>query len=106
VPRERQGVGYLYLPSFLEKLSERYCRVVIRYSGTHEKDLPNRLVRAEWGVCIEPHIPTPKGAGRPRLHPLREVHNAIFYIFWLRIPTNGLGGPFLRLLYTHLLPHL
>src|SRR3712207_2138014 len=37
------------------------------------------LSDAEWS-CIEPHIPTPKAPGRPRVHPLREVLNAIFYI--------------------------
>jgi len=34
---------------------------------------------AEWS-CIEPHIPTPKAPGRPRVHTLREILNAIFYI--------------------------
>ena len=47
-----------------------------------------------------------RGVMYPQLHPLRDVLNAIFYSFWLRIPTNGLGRTFLRGLYTHLLPHL
>jgi putative transposase len=33
----------------------------------------------EWSY-IEPHLPAPKAPGRPRVHPLREVLNAIFYI--------------------------
>jgi len=37
------------------------------------------LSDAEW-TCLEPHLPTPKAAGRPRIHPLREILNAIFYI--------------------------
>src|SRR5215216_3585839 len=37
------------------------------------------LSDAEWAY-IEPHIPTPKAPGRPRVHPLREILNAIFYI--------------------------
>jgi putative transposase len=37
------------------------------------------LSDAEWKV-IEPHLPTPQSEGRPRVHPLREVLDAIFYI--------------------------
>jgi putative transposase len=37
------------------------------------------LSDAEWSY-IEPHLPTPKAPGRPRLHPLREIADAIFYI--------------------------
>src|SRR3712207_5533821 len=37
------------------------------------------LSDAEW-ACIEPHLPTPKAPGRPRVHPLREILDAIFYI--------------------------
>jgi putative transposase len=43
------------------------------------KPYPTDLSDAEWS-CIEPHIPTPKAPGRPRVHPLREILNAIFYI--------------------------
>jgi transposase len=52
---------------------------VIRYSGTYEKALPNLLSDAEWAY-MEPHLPTPKTPGRPRVHSLREILNAIFYI--------------------------
>ena len=82
---------------------QRAC--VERASGCGLPLFTELLRETEW-ACIEPHIPTSKGAGRARLHPLREVLNATVYIFWLRIPTNGLGGPFLRWLYAHLLPHL
>ena len=37
------------------------------------------LSDAEWSY-IEPHLPIPKAPGRPRLHPLREILDAIFYI--------------------------
>jgi putative transposase len=43
------------------------------------KTYPTDLSDEEWS-CIEPHIPTPKAPGRPRVHTLREVLNAIFYI--------------------------
>ena len=37
------------------------------------------LSDAEWSY-IEPHLPFPKAPGRPRLHTLREILAAIFYI--------------------------
>ena len=43
------------------------------------KRYPTDLSDAEW-ECIEPHLPTPKADGRPRIHPLREILDAIFYI--------------------------
>lgn len=56
------------------------------------------LSDAEWSY-IEPHLPTPKAPGRPRVHPLREILDAIFYI--LRsgcmvdsqsVKSTGVGG--------------
>jgi transposase len=43
------------------------------------KRYPTDLSDAEWS-CIEPHLPTPRAAGRPRRHSLREILDAIFYI--------------------------
>jgi putative transposase len=43
------------------------------------KTYPTDLSDAEW-ECVEPHLPTPKAPGRPRIHPLREILDAIFYI--------------------------
>jgi putative transposase len=43
------------------------------------KPYPTDLSDAEWNY-IEPHLPVPKGYGRPRVHSLREILNAIFYI--------------------------
>ena len=40
---------------------------------------PTDLSDAEW-FCIEPYLPTPKAPGRPRVHSLREILNAIYYI--------------------------
>ncbi len=37
------------------------------------------LSDAEWSY-IEPHLPTTKAPGRPRVHTLREILDAIFYI--------------------------
>ena len=37
------------------------------------------LTDAEW-QRIEPHLPVPLAGGRPRLHSVREILNAIFYI--------------------------
>ena len=42
---------------------------------TYRTDLSDE----EW-AHIEPHMPTPKAPGRPRVHPLREILDAIFYI--------------------------
>src|SRR5215218_535400 len=41
----------------------------------YQTDLSN----AEWAL-IEPHVPVPKAPGRPRVHPLREILDAVFYI--------------------------
>src|SRR5215210_3104560 len=41
----------------------------------YQTDISN----AEWAL-IEPHLPAPRAPGRPRLHPLREILNAIFYV--------------------------
>jgi putative transposase len=50
------------------------------------------LSDAEWSY-IEPYLPIPKAPGRPRVHPLREVLNAIFYIVrsgcaWRLLPND------------------
>ena len=43
------------------------------------KPFPTDLSDAEW-ACLETHLPTPTGTGRPRIHSPREILNAIFYI--------------------------
>jgi len=37
------------------------------------------LSDAEW-TYIQPHLPAPKGHGRPRTHDLREILDAVFYL--------------------------
>jgi putative transposase len=48
------------------------------------------LTDAEW-KRIAAHVPAPKPRGRPRLHPIREILNAIFYLLragcaWRMLP--------------------
>ena len=43
------------------------------------KSYPTDLSDEEWNY-IEPHMPVPKGHGRPRTHSLREILNAVFYL--------------------------
>lgn len=43
------------------------------------KSYPSDLTDEEW-QRIEPYAPASKPGGRPRLHPIREILNAIFYI--------------------------
>jgi hypothetical protein len=50
------------------------------------------LTEAEWAL-IEPLIPKPRARGRPRVWPVREVMNAIFYVLrgggaWRLLPTD------------------
>src|SRR5215211_3434043 len=40
---------------------------------------PTDLCDAEWNY-IEPHLPATKDHGRPRIHSLREILDAIFYV--------------------------
>jgi putative transposase len=43
------------------------------------KPYPTDLSDEEWNY-IDPHMPAPKGHGRPRTHSPREILNAIFYV--------------------------
>jgi transposase len=43
------------------------------------KPYPTDRSDAEWNY-IQPHMPAPKGFGRPRIHDLREILNAVFYV--------------------------
>src|SRR3712207_2332296 len=40
---------------------------------------PTDLSDAEW-ACLEEYLPSPENDGRPRVHSLREILDAIFYI--------------------------
>ena len=55
---------------------------------TYSTDLSDE----EWSY-IEPHLPAPNAPGRPRLHTLREILDAIFYILrsgcaWRLLPND------------------
>jgi putative transposase len=57
------------------------------------------LSDAEWS-CLEGHLPAPKAPGRPRVYPLREILDAIFYVLrsgcaWRLLPHDleRLGRP-------------
>jgi putative transposase len=43
------------------------------------KPYPTDLSDAEWNY-IQPHLPAPKEHGRPRIHDLREILDAVFYV--------------------------
>ncbi|MDQ5828090.1 MAG: IS5 family transposase [Chloroflexota bacterium] len=54
------------------------------------KPYPTDLSDEEW-FYIEPHMPVPKEHGRPRIHSLREILNATFYVLrsgcqWRMLP--------------------
>ena len=56
------------------------------------KRYPSDLTDAEWAL-LEPLLPQPKGIGRPRKHPLREILNGIFYVLrsgcsWRMLPKD------------------
>jgi putative transposase len=59
-----------------------------RPSPRYQTDLTDE----EWGV-IEPHLPEPSTTGRPRLWPMREIVNGIFYVMragcpWRLVPRD------------------
>jgi putative transposase len=53
---------------------------------------PTDLSDDEW-CCISPHLPKPPGWGRPRLHGLRAILDAVFYVLksgcpWRLLPRD------------------
>ena len=53
---------------------------------------PTDLSDKEWH-CISPHLPKPAGWGRPRLHGLRAILDAVFYVLksgcpWRLLPRD------------------
>src|SRR5918995_6141426 len=56
------------------------------------KRYPTDLSDDEWR-CIRPHLPGPTGRGRPRLHGLRTILDAVFYLLksgclWRLLPRD------------------
>ncbi len=62
----------------------RHSRAHLRYASD--------LTDAEWAL-LEPHLPPPCATGRPRVWPMREIMNAIFYVLrsgcaWRLLPDS------------------
>jgi hypothetical protein len=70
-------------PTSQKLLAEAVWKVVLgEYFATLARmrmRYPTDLSDDEWNY-IEPHMPAPKGYGRPRTHDLREILNAVFYL--------------------------
>ena len=76
----------------------RHSRAQLRYASD--------LTDEEWAL-LEPHLPPPCATGRPRVWPMREIMNAIFYVLrsgcaWRNLPDSfpprsTVYGWFLRL---------
>ena len=63
---------------------EQHSRKALRYQTD--------LTDAEWAV-IEPHLPPVRSTGRPRVWPMREIVNGIFYVMragcpWRLLPSD------------------
>src|ERR671921_112595 len=54
---------------------------------------PTDLSDDEWH-CLGPHLPEPTGQGRPRLHGLREILDAVFYVLKSGCPRRLLPREF------------
>jgi putative transposase len=54
---------------------------------------PTDLFDDEWR-CIRPHLPEPAREGRPRLHGLREILDAVFYVLRSDCPWRWLSRDF------------
>ena len=54
---------------------------------------PTDLSDDEW-LCIRPHLPGPTGQGRPRLHGLRTILDAVFYVLKSGCPWRWLPREF------------
>ena len=57
------------------------------------KRYPTDLSDDEWR-CIRPHLPDPTGQGRPRLHGLRAILDAVFYVLKSGCPWRWLPRDF------------
>src|SRR5215216_7415096 len=64
---------------FLETVRKGVLRQWLGRVPSMRRAYQTDLSDAEW-FHIEPLVPAPKALGRPRVHTLREILNAIFYI--------------------------
>src|SRR5215210_8458211 len=63
----------------LETVRKGFPRELLGTLPSMRKAYQTDLSDAEWSY-IEPHVPTPRAPGRPRLHTPREILDAIFYV--------------------------
>jgi putative transposase len=63
-----------------EKPSEKgYSTGLLSILPSMRQTYQTDLSGAEWAY-VEPHLPTPESEGRPRVHSLREILDAVFYL--------------------------
>ena len=75
--------------------------VMVAYAPHYgEQEIPYRSLSDDEWRCISPHLPGPIAQGRPRIHGLRAILDAVFYILksgcpWRMLPKDleRLGRP-------------
>ncbi len=63
-----------------------------RYATDLYKSYATDLSDAQWR-CVDPHLPGPKGRGRPKIHGSRAILDAVFYVLksgcpWRLLPKD------------------
>jgi putative transposase len=67
---------------------------MVAYAPRHgEQEIPYRSVQPRMALHQSPHLPEPAGLGRPRLHGLRAILEAVFYVLksgcpWRLLPRD------------------
>src|SRR5215213_1473484 len=67
---------------------------MVAYAWRHgEQEIPHVSARRDEWRCIGAHLPEPTGQGRPRLHGLRAIFDAVFYVLksgcpWRLLPKD------------------
>ncbi len=67
---------------------------MVAYAPRHgEQEIPHGSVRRRMALHRRPHLPEPTGQGRPRLHGLRAILDAVFYVLksgcpWRLLPRD------------------
>jgi hypothetical protein len=77
--RTGRGLPLSHHPTSYRNCMKRALRRYVATLAGMRKPHPTDLSDVQW-IYIEPHMPTPIGHGRPRIHSLREILNAIFYV--------------------------
>ena len=69
--------------------------MMVAYALRHGKqEIPHGSVRRRMEVCIRAHLPQPAREGPPRLHGLREILDAVFYVLKSGCPWRWLPRDF------------